>query len=118
MSESYAETWDAERAYKRLKKCIIQMQANENPNTMLVCTQYQLRMSLCSNGSMPVDLFEQALQQLETHKEIAYGDRYVSYPSDRQMGTDAIEWVASQEEVDREFIGSMNQLLSSGELDT
>ena len=112
------DAWDAERAYKRLKKAIIEMQAKENPtDCFAICTQYQLRVSLCANGQFPIELFKQALQQLHTHDEIAYGNRYVSYPADRHMATDAIEWVSEQEEVDKAFIGRMNKLIQGGELE-
>lgn len=117
-NESYAETWDPERAYKRLKKAIIRMQAKENPNSMDVCEHKQVRMSLCANGTCPVDLFEQAFEQLFTHNEIAYGEVYACYPNNRDMATRAIEFVADQEKVDSAFIGRMNQLVSSGVLDS
>jgi hypothetical protein len=117
-NESYADSWDAERAYKRTKSIIVVMQGNENPmGTIDLCELRQVRISLCANGGCPADLFEQALTQLHKHNEIAYGNQYAAYPSNRKMATRAIEWVADRDDPDTAFIGRMNQLLLSGVFD-
>jgi hypothetical protein len=93
------------------------MQAKENPNTTLVASIKQIKVSLCANGTFPPELFTQAQQQLFKHGEIAHGERYICYPKSRTMAIDAIEWVSKQDDVDKRFIGRMNKLIQSGELD-
>lgn len=116
--ETYAETWDAERAYKRVRKAVVRMQAAENPpGCHALCKKRIVRMAICANGTCPADLFEQAITQLETHDEIAVGETFLSYPCDRGMADDAIEHVVSEDDPDTDFVGSANQLIASGELE-
>jgi len=116
---SERETWDAERAYERLKSAIVELQAKENPtNCFALCTKKQLRVSLCANGSMPSDLFEQALEQLEAHEGVVVGSHYLSYPADLQMLNDAREFVTSQETIDKQFIASSNRVQQQHELES
>lgn len=111
------DEWTPERVYKRVKRAIIAMQAGENPtDTMLVCRVRDVRLSLCANGSIPTDLFDQAVKMLVENNDIAAGDEYACHPADAQMAREAIEYVAEQEPTDKKFIGNMNQLLSNGDL--
>lgn len=112
MSES---EWTPERAFKRVKKYINQTQAKENPvNCMVLTTQYNARVNLCANGTMPVRLFEQALEQLEKHEGVVYGSRYLSYPPDLQSLNEARDFVINQDDVDKQFIASSNRVQQSG----
>ena len=107
--------WTPESTYKFLRRAVIDMQVKENPtDCMLVCTERQLRVSLCANGSIPVRLFDQALEMLQQNGEIVRGETYLSYPRNAQMAREAIEYVAATDDPDRQFIGRMNALLSGG----
>ena len=115
MNESYSDTWDAERAYNKLKRFILRTQAKENPTScMVLTTQEHARMSLCANGSMPVELFEQALEQLEKHEGVVVGDIFLSYPPNLKSLNTAREFVIDYEKLDKQFIASSNKVQQSG----
>jgi len=110
--------WDPESAYKRVRDCVLALQPTANPSDcILLVREQRVRLSLCGNGELPVDLYEQALDQLETHDELAVGDRYLSYPNNARLAREAIEYVVDEDDPDTQFVGSMNRLLDSGELE-
>jgi len=106
--------WDGRKAYERTRSCIVTHQGKENPNTVLLGKELLVRKALCDTGSMPIDRYRQAVRKLHDDGQVAYGSRWIALPPDEQAAREAIEWAVDREEVDREFVGSMNTLLSRG----
>jgi hypothetical protein len=104
--------WDGRKAYEQTKQRVVAHQAKENPNTVLLADERNVRKSLCDTGSMPIDRYRQAVENLHEDGQVAYGARWIAYPPDEQAARDAIAWVVDRDEVDKEFVGSMNALLS------
>lgn len=109
--------WSGQRAYEVVRSAIIEHQAKEYPNTVLLADERRIRSALCDSGSLPIDRYRFAVETLHDDGDVAYGARWISLPADEQMARDAIEWAVDRDEVDRQFIGSMNTLLSRGVFD-
>jgi hypothetical protein len=109
--------WDGRKAYERVRSCVAAHQGKENPNTVLCADERLVRKALCDTGSMPIDRYRQAVEKLHSDGLVAYGTRWIALPADERMAREAIEWVVNRDEVDKQFVGSMNALLSRGVFD-
>ena len=110
MSADNADAWDREAAYHYVRRMIVAHQAKERPTDAPVAERLTVRRRCCDTGPLSVDRFETALAALDEQGAIALGDEYVGRYATREMGTDAIEWVATRKEVDKAFIGAVNAL--------
>ena len=110
MSADNAEEWDREAAYHYVKRMILNHQAKERPTDAPVAEEATVRRRCCDAGPLSVERFETALAALDEQAVIALGDEYVGRFATREMATDAIEWVAGRDAVDKAFIGAVNAL--------
>ena len=110
MSTDDAEEWDREAAYHYVKRMILSHQAKERPTDAPVAEEVTVRRRCCDTGPLSVERYETALAALEEQGVLAVGDEYLGRYATREMATDAIEWVAGRDEVDKAFIGAVNAL--------
>ena len=110
MSADDADAWDREAAYHYVKRMILNHQAKERPTDAPVAERETIRRRCCDSGPLSVERFETALAALDEQGVIALGDEYLGRFATREMATDAIEWVATRKEVDKDFIGAVNAL--------
>lgn len=109
--------WNGKKAYHKTRSFVTAHQGKENPNTVLLADERLVRKALCDTGSMPIDRYRQAVEKLHDDGEVAYGARWIALPADERMAREAIEWAVGRDQVDKEFVGSMNSLLSRGVFD-
>ena len=110
MSTDDADAWDREAAYHYVRRMIVAHQAKERPTDAPVAERLTIRKCCCDSGPLSVERFEMALAALEEQGVIALGDEYLGRFATREMATDAIEWVAGRDEVDKAFVGAVNAL--------
>ena len=110
MSTDDADAWDREAAYHYVKRMIVAHQAKERPTDAPVAERLTVRKCCCDSGPLSVERFETALAALDEQGVIALGDEYLGRYATREMATDAIEWVASRDAVDKQFVGAVNGL--------
>ena len=108
--------WDSEAAYHYVRQMVVALQAAERPTDAPVAELGMVRRRCCDTGPLSVDRYETALAALDEQQAIARGERWVGRYPTREMATDAIEWVADRDAVDKAFIGAVNGL-SFGEGD-
>ena len=109
-SKHDADAWDREAAYHYVRRMVINHQAKERPTDAPVAERLTVRRRCCDTGPLSVERYETALAALDEQAAIALGNEYVGRFESREMGTDAIEWVAGRDEVDKAFIGAVNAL--------
>ena len=110
MSTDDADAWDREAAYHYVRRMIVAHQAKERPTDAPVAERLTIRKCCCDSGPLSVDRFETALAALEEQNVLAVGDEYLGRFATREMATDAVEWVAGRDEVDKQFVGAVNAL--------
>ena len=110
MSTDDADAWDREAAYHYVRRMIVAHQAKERPRDAPVAERDTIRRRCCDSGPLSVDRYETALAALEEQNALAVGEEYLGRYATREMATDAIEWVAGRDEVDKDFIGAVNAL--------
>ena len=109
-SKHDAEEWDREAAYHYVRRMVINHQAKERPTDAPVAERLTVRKCCCDSGPLSVERYETALAALDEQAAIALGETYVGRYDTREMATDAIEWVAGRDEVDKAFVGAVNGL--------
>ena len=110
MNADDADPWDAEASYHYTRRMIVGHQAKERPRDAPVAERDTIRRRCCDTGPLSVERYETALAALDEQGAIALGDEYVGRYDTREMATDAIEWVAGRDAVDKAFIGAVNAL--------
>ena len=110
MSTDDADAWDREAAYHYVRRMIVAHQAKERPRDAPVAEETTIRRCCCDSGPLSVERYETALAALEEQGVLAAGDEYLGRYDTREMATDAIEWVAGRDAVDKAFIGAVNAL--------
>ena len=110
MSADKDEEWDREAAYHYVRRMIVAHQAKERPTDAPVAERLTVRKCCCDTGPLSVERFETALAALEEQGVIALGDEYLGRYATRELATAAIEWVATRNEVDKQFVGAVNAL--------
>ena len=110
MSADNADAWDREAAYHYVRRMIVAHQAKERPTDAPVAERLTVRKCCCDTGPLSVDRFETALAALDEQAVIALGEEFVGRYDTRELATAAIEWVASRDAVDKQFVGAVNGL--------